>query len=86
MMDNKILLFAGENYYPSGGWDDYRGSFDTIEDAKKWLQENISGSDLWAHIVKDNKIIGLSFKSDKWEMINGKFNYIQKEWRWAVME
>ncbi|MCK1315410.1 hypothetical protein [Bradyrhizobium sp. 23] len=26
-----VFLFAG--YYPDGGWDDMRGSFDTIEEA-----------------------------------------------------
>jgi hypothetical protein len=28
------LLFAGDNYYPSGGLDDLRGDFDTLEEAK----------------------------------------------------
>ena len=27
----KYLLFAGSDYYPCGGWDDYRGAFDTLE-------------------------------------------------------
>lgn len=29
-----VLLFAGDGYYPAGGWDDYVGTFDTIDDAK----------------------------------------------------
>ncbi len=28
------LLFAGEDYYPSGGMQDYWGTFETIEEAK----------------------------------------------------
>lgn len=29
----RYLLFAGSQYYPSGGWDDLKGSFDTLEEA-----------------------------------------------------
>ena len=28
-----FALFAGFNYYPSGGFDDFRGKFDTVEEA-----------------------------------------------------
>lgn len=27
------LLFAGNNYYPGGGFSDYQGDFDSINDA-----------------------------------------------------
>jgi hypothetical protein len=30
----RYLLFAGEIYYPIGGWDDLKGSFETIDEAK----------------------------------------------------
>jgi len=29
----RFLLFAYDDYYPSGGWSDYEGSFDTAEEA-----------------------------------------------------
>jgi len=29
----QYLLFAGDNYYPAGGWDDFIDSFDEPEDA-----------------------------------------------------
>ncbi len=29
----KYMLFAGENYYPSGGWGDFQGYFITKEEA-----------------------------------------------------
>lgn len=35
IMTKRYLLFAGENYYPGGGWYDYRGSFDTAEEASQ---------------------------------------------------
>ena len=29
----RFLLFSGSNYYPRGGWSDFRGSYDTCEEA-----------------------------------------------------
>lgn len=31
--DHDFLLFAGDVYYPGGGWEDFRGSFPDIETA-----------------------------------------------------
>ena len=28
-----FLLFGGNAYYPNGGWHDFKGVFDTVEDA-----------------------------------------------------
>lgn len=62
---NKYILFAGHNYYPEGGFDDFHGSFETIEAAKEWLGLNpnkISNQyiDHWCHIVDRNtwEIVG----------------------------
>ena len=30
---NRFALFAGDTYYPRGGWLDFRGSYLSIEDA-----------------------------------------------------
>lgn len=30
----RFLLFAGPNYYPSGGWEDFIGAFDTQQEAQ----------------------------------------------------
>jgi hypothetical protein len=32
---NQFLLFAGDEYYPGGGWSDFRGSFKTVEEAEE---------------------------------------------------
>ncbi len=29
----RYALFAGDQYYPSGGWDDFIGTYDSVEDA-----------------------------------------------------
>jgi viroplasmin and RNaseH domain-containing protein len=51
-----FLLFAGHRYYPLGGSQDFKGIFETIEDAKQWFRDNkesISESyiDLWADVL-----------------------------------
>lgn len=33
-----IFLFAGHHYYPSGGINDFVASFDTKEEAEKYVQ------------------------------------------------
>lgn len=47
-MLKRFLYFNGYVYYPSGGWDDFKQSFDTLEEAKahaaQWPGE-------WNHIV-----------------------------------
>lgn len=30
----RYMLFAGERFYPSGGWDDFLGAFDSTEGAR----------------------------------------------------
>lgn len=42
----RYLLFKGYEYYPSGGWLDFAGTFDTIAEAKT----NAKNCDWW-HIV-----------------------------------
>ena len=46
-MTKKYLLFAGEYYYPSGGFHDFKGSFDTIRD----VLSNVWDYHDWYHIV-----------------------------------
>jgi len=45
----KFLVFNGDTYYPYGGWDDFRASFDTEREATRYLACQ-SGYD-WAHII-----------------------------------
>jgi len=45
---SKFLVFCGDNYYPSGGWEEFKGSFGTLEDAINFLLDlNYN----WYHIV-----------------------------------
>lgn len=51
----RYLLFCGDKYYPYGGWDDFRGAFDTLEEAREAAvpTRTIYGdpSHDWWHIV-----------------------------------
>lgn len=44
----RYLVFAGMAYYPDGGWDDFKESFDTLSDCMDYL---ITHHCDWAHIV-----------------------------------
>ena len=43
-----FAVFAGYNYYPSGGWNDFKGVYETFEQAFN-VAETIEGD--WAHVV-----------------------------------
>lgn len=49
-MTKKYFLFAGYNYYPSGGWRDYKGTYDTEVECYKFLLSSNDNYD-WYHIV-----------------------------------
>ena len=71
-----IKLFLGLNYYPDGGYDDFKGSFDDIESAKEWVEKEYSEAyfDGWAHLVLDDKIILRGYRdSSSWDV---------KPWEW----
>lgn len=61
-MKKRYLLFAGEYYYPSGGFNDYVGSFESISDALS----NVMSHHDWYHIVdlESLKIIDEDSESD----------------------
>lgn len=46
----RYLVFAGDVYYPEGGWKDFQGSYDTREEA--FLNcPNKESWDGWGHVV-----------------------------------
>lgn len=46
----RYALFHGSHFYPSGGWKDFAGTFDSAEDAEAAL-ENVLFSRDWYEIV-----------------------------------
>jgi hypothetical protein len=51
----RYLVFFGQAYYPSGGWADFIGDFDDIEEAKRKAEKEVKarGSyvDAWAQVI-----------------------------------
>lgn len=45
----RYIVFSGYTYYPAGGWGDFKGSYDTIEEARKCATKQ--KSDDWWQIV-----------------------------------
>lgn len=39
MKIKRFVVFAGSQYYPCGGYHDYKYSFDTLEEAEKLIKE-----------------------------------------------
>lgn len=49
---NRYLLFYGYQYYPDGGWNDFEGDYDTIEDAMDDIElAKIEEDADWYHII-----------------------------------
>lgn len=48
----QFLLFSGLDRYPSGGWEDFQGSFDSFQDAALLVANNngVIHFDWW-HVV-----------------------------------
>lgn len=68
----RLALFAGHNYYPNGGWEDFQSYFDDLEAAKAEARRRMKlgaepGSIDWAQIVDLDTVkcvwsIGYGFK------------------------
>lgn len=43
----RYLVFAGDDYYPNGGWGDFCCSYETEEDAINHLRIFIDSSNIW---------------------------------------
>lgn len=48
----QYLLFAGANYYPCGGWDDFVKDFDNLAEAKAaCVKYDTKSQSQWFHII-----------------------------------
>ena len=50
-------VFAGDDYYPSGGYLDYDTAFPTQEAAIAYAQGRTKSALTWAHVVYNGKIV-----------------------------
>lgn len=63
----RYWLFAGNNYYPMGGMEDFHNSYDTLEEAKKSykvLHEEDSYEYAWAHVY-DSETRSIDFDTNE---------------------
>lgn len=71
------LVFYGENFYPSGGWLDFCGSFDSIEKVSEYI-ESRDPCLAWAHIVHDSRIIITAEGESE--------DYNEYQWKFEIFE
>jgi len=53
----RFLLFAGSDYYPSGGWGDFNSDHDTALEAVLAAAELEDGTDWWQVIDTQTKSV-----------------------------
>jgi len=41
----RYILFRFSNFYPSGGMNDVEGHYDTLEEAKEYVEENFEAEE-----------------------------------------
>ena len=58
----RFLLFTGDDYYPEGGWGDFGGDFDTIEEIKRTEQYIV---DDWNEIVDTKTMLVVKEKVEE---------------------
>lgn len=46
----RYLLFAGDYQHPKGGWNDFKGTFDTIEECEEYYKTSCYFCD-WGYVV-----------------------------------
>ena len=55
-MENKYLVFYGDDNYPFGGWEDFEATFNSLDEAIEYIKSK-DVCDHWAHIVYEKKIV-----------------------------
>lgn len=73
-----IILFAAGHYNERGGIDDFKGDFETIENALTWLEENMEGTYGWADIVSYETLKRIDLYKNDAEG-KGWFKYIEEK-------
>lgn len=59
----KLMLFGHEDYYPSGGWGDFKGDFDTVEEAQAFIDAQRHKNDTY-------DLIDTETKEDRWQELS----------------
>lgn len=74
----RYLGFAGPKFYAKGGWADFKGDFDTIDEAVRACETQDPDTGLWAHVV-DTADLRVIMVGD-WENTGPKWD--EGSWTW----
>lgn len=49
----RYALFAGSFYYPSGGWNDFKGTYHTVQEAVDYIEAYANSDEEydWYHVI-----------------------------------
>lgn len=48
----RFLVFRGDHYYPSGGWNDFYASYEKVEDALTASESLVTSKAAdWSHVI-----------------------------------
>lgn len=61
----RYALFAGDEYYPGRGWEDFRQGFETLEDART-AAAAIGEKEDWWQIVDIHELKVVEFRPTQW--------------------
>lgn len=66
------ILFAGDQYYPAGGAEDFVGVYDTVDEAKTVVAKDAPD---WAHIahLEDGDFLKAGNLVIEWEYASGDY-------------
>ncbi len=77
----KFLLFVGDDFYPFGGWKDFKKRFNEIEEAQKWTEKEFpDASYKWAQIIFNDEIVSEGYPEHDEKMLG--FH----KWIWGKIE
>ena len=62
--EQAYIVFAGDWYYPRGGWKDYQGVHTTPEDAQAAAEALVNGECDWAEVIHLNDSRRWIFQGD----------------------
>lgn len=83
IMTKRYALFAGMRYYPGGGWEDFKGMFETVEDAQAFSRDSLNQIDEEGLLEYDwGQIVDLLNQS---VVLEAGVEY-KTEWEWEAPE
>ncbi len=65
----RFLLFSGDEFYPSGGWDDFKGDYSTLPYAQ--IEAGEATEYTWAQVVDGvhRRVVSFRYGTRPWQAI-----------------